>query len=68
MFSSRLLPGIKALHGNREHAGSAPRVYRKHKEKQARIAKLKEQLKTAIHNEAFEDAVLLRDELRKLEK
>ena len=68
IFSSRLLPGIKALHGNREHAGSAPRVYRKHKEKQARIAKLKEQLKTAIHNEAFEDAVLLRDELRKLEK
>lgn len=67
VFAPRLLPLIRAVHGHNTHVGHTPRVHRERAEKQARIAKLKEQLRNAVNNEAFEDAVVLRDELRRME-
>lgn len=67
IFAPRMLPLVRALHGHNTHTGHTPRVHRERAEKQARIAKLKEQLKEAVNIEAFEEAVVLRDELRRME-
>ena len=66
-FAPRMLPLIRSLHGHNTHTGHTPRIHRERAEKQARITKLKEQLKEAVTKEAFEEAVVLRDELRRME-
>ncbi len=67
VFASRFLPLLRSLHGNNTHRGQRPRVHRERAERQAHINKLKEQLKEAISTEAYEQAAVLRDELRRLE-
>lgn len=66
-FAAELDPLIRALHGDRPHGGSLPRLYRQRAQREARVSKLRAQLKEAVATEAYEQAAVLRDELRRLE-
>lgn len=67
IFTPAFIPLVRSLHGNSTHTGRRPRVYRERAERLAQIAKIKEQLKTAVEAEAYEQAAVLRDQLRQLE-
>ncbi len=67
VFRDILLPGLRAYHGQARHEGKCAAVMREKKAKEARLMGLKKELKQAITMEAFERAVSLRDEIRKLE-
>lgn len=67
VFTPRFLPLVRSLHGHNTHTGRVPRIHRERAERLARIGKLKEQLKEAVSTEAYEQAAVLRDELRRLE-
>ncbi len=66
-FKNQLLPSIQRLHGKTKHIGKVPANASEEMKKSAKIDKLKESLKEAIAAENFEQAALLRDEIRQLE-
>jgi len=71
-FRKVLAPLLKKIHGSAEHAGRvpppAPTVPAKPgADPKPDVPKLKEQLKTAIETELFEEAAKLRDKIRTLE-
>ena len=67
-FREELEPTIRSLHGNTAHTGHAPLQTREMREKDARLAALKQEMSVAIAEENFEKAAILRDEIRALEK
>lgn len=67
-FRASLIPLLRTLHGDTGHIGLTPRAHRERIERMARAAKLREQLKTAVQREAYEEAARLRDELKTLER
>ncbi len=67
-FADELLPSLRSLHGDVQHKGRVPLVDRAAKEKENKLASLRENLKNAIESEDFESAAKLRDEIRALEK
>lgn len=67
-FREELEPTLRQLHGNVTHVGRAPAGRRAQKEKRDRLETLKKQLSEAIRTEDFENAAILRDEIRTLEK
>lgn len=66
-FEKELEGTIRSIHGNAKHVGRAPKKFRQNKEKIDQLNSLKEQLKTAIEKEDFENAATLRDQIRSLE-
>lgn len=67
-FGEELNDTIRSIHGNIKHVGRAPASMRRNREKQDKLAKLKEQLRDAISGENFELAAKLRDEIHGLEE
>ena len=67
VFDSILEPAIRRIHGDASHTGSVPGSAGAEVSRKRRLQDLKHELKTAIKNEAFEDAARLRDEIRDLE-
>ncbi len=67
-FSEGLASLIKAMHKGSTHVGKVPARLMKSLEFGARIKRLQEKLDRAIHEEKYEDAAQLRDELRELEQ
>ncbi len=76
-FKKVLLPLIKNIHGSTHHVGKeAPRVVTAEKQvkkmkvvsKKDRITELKERLQRAVQNEEYEEAAVLRDRIKTLEK
>ncbi len=74
-FYQKLLPSIQRIHGKAKHAGKVPFVSEKveaekeaPKEKTAeeKIGNLKVQMEKAIAEQNFEQAAVLRDEIKKL--
>ncbi len=67
-FGAQLDGTLKSIHGSNVHKGKIPlksgKNYRMKKEKD----ELKQKLKAAIEKEEFEEAALLRDKIRALEK
>ncbi len=71
-FESRLEPSIERLHGRTKHIGKsvsyteeeAPEEEKSENE----VEKLKAELKTAIQEQRFEDAAVLRDKINELTK
>ena len=68
VFDYVLDPAIRRIHGDVSHAGAVPGSAGVEANRKRRLQDLKHELKTAIKNEAFEDAARLRDEIRGLEK
>ena len=68
-FSKQLEPILKRLHsGNSVHTGKIPKRIGGHISIQRKVEELKSQMKVCIHQEEFEKAAEIRDELRSLEK
>ncbi len=67
-FKSYLVPLFKRIHGSDVHAGKSPRKKRKlPRHKKVDVEGLKRLLKRAVELEEFEEAVKLRDEIKKYE-
>ena len=66
-FADELAPSIHAVHGRATHTGRRPCSYRQRKEKQERLNALKAKLSVAISTEAYEQAAVIRDEIKSLE-
>ena len=72
IFSDRILPTIRRIHGNTTHMGKNSISYRKVEDKpedkkQDELTKLKAELDTAIKNQEFEKAAVLRDKIKEKE-
>ncbi len=67
-FSAKLRPTLVKLHGRAVFKGSMPENSENVTNIQNEIAELKKQLETAIAEEDFEKAAVLRDEIRALMK
>ena len=68
VFDYLLEPAIRRIHGDVTHVGAVPGSAGAEVNRKRRLQELRQELKTAIKNEAFEDAAKLRDEIRGLEK
>lgn len=66
-FASQLAPSLQRIHGTVKHVGKRSKFRQVQDTKANRLEKLKTALQTAIHEEAFEKAAELRDEIKKLE-
>ena len=72
-FRTRLTPTIEKLHGKAGHLGKIPRRKQEEQkpvEKEEKIhplTKLKEDLARAIENQEFEQAAVLRDQIKEME-
>lgn len=68
-FKSYLVPLFKRIHGSDAHLGKIPHKKRKlPKRMKVDIEELKRRLKRAVELEEFEEAVKLRDEIKKYER
>lgn len=70
-FSGRLVPFIEKVHGNKTHVGKRPknRAAETSEQKPADpLLSLKEKLAAAIKAEKFEEAAVLRDQIRDYEQ
>ena len=67
VFSERLEPLLKRIHGNSEHHGKTPKKMEQSIKKYNELNDLKALLNKAIQSEEYEKAAELRDEIRKLE-
>ncbi len=70
-FYSKLLPSIQRIHGKAKHSGKIPRrtnekIVTKEKTAEEKIESLKQDMQKAINEQNFEQAAVLRDEIKKL--
>jgi protein arginine kinase activator len=68
LFSEELMPLLENIHGDRKHAGKAPRRQPRARQAQSELTKLRRQLQTAVTQEAYEEAARLRDQIRQIEE
>lgn len=67
-FSDELEPLIRRIHGGGQHAGKIPARRGKVLREKLEITRLKEKLQQLIQKEDFEGAVVVRDEIKRLEQ
>ncbi|OZB90221.1 UvrB/UvrC motif-containing protein [Paenibacillus sp. XY044] len=67
-FGDRLDPLFKRVHGSTAHVGKLPKRGGSKIQAKRKIDGLKLELQQRIHEEEFEEAAKLRDQIRKLEK
>jgi protein arginine kinase activator len=68
LFAEELNPLLENIHGDRKHAGKAPRGPSRARPSQTELTRLRRQLQTAVTQEAYEEAARLRDEIRQIEE
>ncbi|MGG4551682.1 UvrB/UvrC motif-containing protein [Paenibacillus woosongensis] len=67
-FNDRLDPLFKRVHGNTVHVGKVPKRVGGHIQIKRKLDDLRRELQYRIHQEEFEEAAALRDQIRELEK
>lgn len=67
-FAVELAPLMPVLCGRVPYGGSVPSSVRVRQERRERVASLRRELSAAVRAERYEDAAILRDSIRKLEK
>ena len=67
-FASRLDPIFRRIHGDMKHNGKVPRRSGEKIKLRKEIQEMKHLLQQRIANEEFEQAAVLRDEIKKLEQ
>lgn len=67
VFESGLNSLMKAMHKSERHVGKAPKKAMRNQELSAKLRTLESQLKKALEEERYEQAALLRDQIRSLE-
>lgn len=63
-FEAELAPMLAAMHKGPRHVGKIPESLRKGLEASGRLAELKARLEAALREEKYEEAALLRDQIR----
>ena len=66
VFKNELLSPIEKIHGKVQHIGKRPPDVKKEKTTEDIIREKEENLRTAIENQDFETAAVLRDEIKEL--
>ncbi|MBW3543833.1 MAG: UvrB/UvrC motif-containing protein [Planctomycetes bacterium] len=66
-FERELMPLLENIHGEKQHTGKFPRRAPDGSERQYRLIRMRNELRTAIEEEAYERAARLRDEIQALE-
>ena len=66
-FAHGLMPLLESIHGATVHAGKTPRRVEPDGRRQAELRRLRQELKHAIAQEAYEEAARIRDRLRRLQ-
>lgn len=67
-FEDELLPLLENIHEETQHTGKFPKRAPDISQRQYELIKLRSQLRTAVDEEAYEDAARLRDQIQTLEK
>ncbi len=67
-FKSNLSPIFKSIHGHDRHTGKVPVRANIQVAKMKKIEKLREKLKEHVAREEYEQAAILRDKIKELEK
>ncbi|MCM1364462.1 MAG: UvrB/UvrC motif-containing protein [Faecalibacterium sp.] len=70
-FFDKLLPSIQRIHGKSKHAGKIPDIQTekkviKEKTTEEKIAELEVQMQKAIESQNFEQAAIIRDQIKEL--
>jgi protein arginine kinase activator len=68
VFRDELLQLLENIHGETRHVGKTPRRLPESRQTQAELLQLRKQLHVAVHQEKYEEAARLRDQIRKLEE
>lgn len=66
-FEQELLPLIENIHGETQHAGKYPKRAPDASRRQYELIKLRNELRSAVEEEKYEEAAKLRDEITTLE-
>ena len=66
-FEDELMPLLDNIHGETQHTGKFPKRAPAASQRQYELIKLRSQLRTAVEEEAYEDAANLRDRIQSLE-
>lgn len=66
-FEPQLKEVLKSIHGNIHHVGEVPPKAAEKQKKKKELDELKKELASAIGEERFEDAAVLRDKIKELE-
>lgn len=66
-FESQLIPLLENIHGETQHVGKVPKRTPDSSQRHYQLIKLRNELRTAVEQEAYEDAARLRDEIQTLE-
>jgi len=67
VFREPLLPLLERIHRGRQHVGKVPLNALKHAAQQAELRELRQQLRSAVEQETYEEAARLRDVIRQKE-
>lgn len=68
VFKAELLPTIEKIHGKAYHVGKQPNCFAPKEQSEVDLLEeLKAKLQKAINEQEFENAAMLRDEIKKLE-
>jgi protein arginine kinase activator len=66
-FQEELLPLLENIHGETQHIGKTPKRAPHASQKQYKLIKLRNRLRTAIDEEMYEEAARIRDEIQTAE-
>lgn len=66
-FQDELMPLLENIHGETQHVGKVPKRAPRSSQHQYRLIRLRNQLKSAVDDEMYEEAARLRDEIQSLE-
>lgn len=66
-FASKLEPALRKIHGAKRHRGKIPHRAGESFRSKREIEELKNKLKQLIEHEEYEEAALIRDQIRKIE-
>jgi len=66
-FEDELMPLLENIHGETQHVGKVPKRAPHASKRQYELIRLRNQLKSAVDDEQYEEAARLRDEIQSLE-
>lgn len=66
-FEAELLPLLENIHGETQHCGKFPKRAPDASRRQYQLIRLRNDLRSAVEDEKYEEAARLRDEIRSLE-
>lgn len=68
VFAEELTPLLENIHGETQHVGKFPKRAPDDSKRQYELIRLRNELKSAVDDEEYEEAARLRDEIQSLEK